>query len=80
MSTKFDVTYADGNVVQYRVRPKDILRIERESGGLSASIESSYKLAFYASGSEKKFDDWIEEIEDIMPVEEEVVEVDSPSS
>jgi hypothetical protein len=78
--TRFDVTYADGNVVQYRVRPKDILRIERESGGLSASIESSYKLAFYASGSEKKFDDWIEEIEDIMPVEEEVVEVDSPSS
>jgi hypothetical protein len=80
MATKFDVQYADGNVVQYRVRPKDILRIERESGGLSASIESSYKLAFYASGSEKKFDDWIEEIEDIMPVEEEVVEVDSPSS
>ena len=80
MATKFDVTYADGNVVQYRVRPKDILRIERESGGLSASIESSYKLAFYASGSEKKFDDWIEEIEDIMPVEEEVDEVDSPTS
>jgi len=80
MSTKFDVTYADGNVVQYRVRPKDILRIERESGGLSASIESSYKLAFYASGSEKKFDDWIEEIEDIMPVEEAVEETDSPSS
>ena len=80
MATKFDVVYGDGNVVQYRVRPKDILRIERESGGLSASIESSYKLAFYASGSEKKFDDWIEEIEDIMPVEEEVVEVDSPSS
>ena len=80
MATKFDVTYADGNVVQYRVRPKDILRIERESGGLSASIESSYKLAFYASGSEKKFDDWIEEIEDIMPVEEVVEETDSPSS
>ena len=78
--TRFDVTYADGNVVQYRVRPKDILRIERESGGLSASIESSYKLAFYASGSEKKFDDWIEEIEDIMPVEEVVEETDSPSS
>ena len=80
MSTKFDVQYTDGNVVQYRVRPKDILRIERESGGLTASIESSYKLAFYASGSDKKFDEWIEEIEDISPVEEEAVEVDSPSS
>ncbi len=80
MATKFDVVYGDGNVVQYRVRPKDILRIERESGGLSASIESSYKLAFYASGSEKKFDDWIEEIEDIMPVEEAVEADEAPSS
>jgi hypothetical protein len=80
MATRFNVEYADGNVVEYKVRPRDILKIERESGGLSASIESSYKLAFYASGSEKKFEDWIEDIEDIQPVEDESAADSAPSS
>ena len=37
MSTKFDITI-DGKMETFTVKPKHILKIERESGGISANI------------------------------------------
>lgn len=80
MSTKFDVIYTDGTEDTYTVRPVHILKVERSKGGLTASIESSYMLAFLASGSTAKFDDWIETVEDIVPVEQDVPLVDGETT
>lgn len=69
MATQFSVKYDDiDDVVVYTVKPKHILKVERESGGLQASIEASYMLAWMASGSDVTFDEWLDTVEDITPL------------
>jgi hypothetical protein len=70
MATQFTVQYEDGAKKTYTVKPKHILKVEREGGGLSASIESSYKLAWLSSNTEKTFDEWLEIVDDIEPVDD----------
>ena len=70
MATRFKVM-ADGEETVYTVKPKHILKIERESGGLEANIESSYKLAYLATGSELSFDDWLDGVDDLEPMDED---------
>ena len=70
MATRFIVT-ENGEDTVYTVKPKHILKIERESGGLEANIESSYKLAYLATGSELSFDDWLDGVDDIEPMDED---------
>ena len=71
MATKFNVAFEDGRVEEYTVKPKHILRVEREAGGLEASIESSYKLAWLSSGAKESFEKWLDTVDDIAPVEDE---------
>lgn len=77
MATKFRVTEG-GKETVFSVRPKHILKIERESGGLEASIEASYKLAWLASDSDLSFEDWLENVDDIEPIDED--DQDLPTS
>jgi hypothetical protein len=78
-TTKFTVVFEDGTSEIFKVRPKDILRIERESGGLSASVESSYKLAWMASGTKDGFEEWLDTVEDIEPVDEDTTPESNPT-
>lgn len=71
MATEFKITKADGSEEILRVKPKHILQVEKKFGGLSATVESSYTLAWLASGSSEKFDAWLDEVDDIEPVGEE---------
>lgn len=70
MATKFKVYY-EGNpeAIVVTVKPKHILKIEKESGALAATAESTYKLAWYASGNPDTFETWLDGIEDIEPDE-----------
>lgn len=70
MATRFVVS-ENGEETVYTVKPKHILKIERESGGLEANIESSYKLAYLATGSDKSFDEWLDGVDDIEPMDED---------
>ena len=70
MATKFKVV-SDGTETVYSVKPKHILKVEREGGGLEATIESSYKLAWLAADSGKSFDEWLEDVDDIEPLDED---------
>ncbi len=70
MATRFMVLQ-NGEETVYTVKPKHILKIERESGGLEANIESSYKLAFLATGSELSFEEWLDGVDDIEPMDED---------
>jgi hypothetical protein len=80
MATKFSVLYEGSDEpVIVRVKPRDVLRIERESGSIEATVEASYRLAYFASNSDKSFDDWIDSVEDIEPVDEGAKD-DAPSS
>ncbi|MFZ9392580.1 MAG: hypothetical protein ACO28P_01370 [Ilumatobacteraceae bacterium] len=80
MATKFSVTYADSDEpVIVSVKPRDILRIERESGSIEATVEASFKLAYYASGSKASFDEWLEGVDDIEPVEQPGAESANPT-
>ena len=70
MATKFNVIKGDEETV-YSVKPKHILKVEREGGGLEATIESSYKLAWLAADSGKSFDEWLDGVDDIEPLDED---------
>lgn len=77
MATKFVVTYDGGDAHTYTVKPKHILKVEREGGSLEANIESSYRLAWLSSGSADAFEEWLETVEDIAPEGVEVAEDDA---
>ena len=70
MATKFKVVKGDEETV-YSVKPKHILKVEREGGSLEATIESSYKLAWLAADSGKSFDEWLDDVDDIEPLDED---------
>ena len=74
MATKFKVIKGDEETV-YSVKPKHILKVEREGGGLEATIESSYKLAWLAADSGKSFDEWLDDVDDIEPLDEDGAEL-----
>ena len=78
MATKFDITI-DGKMETFTVKPKHILSIERESGGISANIESSYKLAYLATESKLSFEDWLDGVDDIEAVDQEEVAEEADS-
>lgn len=74
---KFAVKYEDGTDAVYPVKPKHLLKAER-SGGVEANVESSFRLAWLASGADESFEDWLEGVEEIAPAEE--VEADLPTN
>ena len=77
MATQFKITVEDKEEV-YTVKPKHVLKIERESGGITANIESSYTLAWLATESKLSFDDWIDTVDDIEAIDtDEDAEVDA---
>ncbi len=73
MATKFSVVYDNGTTEIYMVKPKHILKIERDKGGLDASLEASYSLAWLAAATGLGFDEWLDTVEDIAPVDQEEV-------
>jgi hypothetical protein len=72
MATQFKVTIGE-DTTTYTVKPKHILKSER-LGKADKPVESTYHLAWYASGSELSFEDWmdiVDEIEPILPDDED---------
>ena len=65
-STKFKVTIGE-DTVEYTVKPKHILKSER-LGSSEAPVESTYHLAWYASGTALPFEEWIELVDEIEPI------------
>ena len=66
---KFTVAYEGGEEETYAVRPKHLVLAER-NGGVEATVESSFKLAWLASGSKMDFDTWLDTVDEISPVDE----------
>ena len=75
---KFTVMYEGGEEVTYAVRPKHLVLAER-NGGVEATVESSFKLTWLASGSDLDFDSWLDLVEEIVPVDAEA-EPERPTS
>lgn len=73
MATKFTVAYEDGTTETYTVKPRHILAIEKSNKGkgMDSTIESAYRMAYLASGSEDTFEAWIDTTADIEPVEDD---------
>ena len=78
MATIFKVDYEDGDTVEVRVKPRHILSVERTGGSLDATIEASYKLAWLAAQSDLSFEDWLDTVDDIEPIEVEGEEEERP--
>jgi hypothetical protein len=67
-STKFTIVIGDSTET-FTVRPRDILKSERESKNLQDSpIESTYRLAWYAAGAPATFDEWIDTVDELTPI------------
>lgn len=66
MSTKFTVTIGE-ETETYTVKPKHILKSERD-GKEDSPVEGTYRLAWYASGVALPFEEWIELVDDIVPI------------
>ena len=77
MATQFKITKS-GKEEIVTVKPKHVLRSEREGGIAEASVESTFRLAYFASGSTQDFDEWIEDVDDITPILDEDTEADIP--
>jgi hypothetical protein len=65
-TTKFTIVTGDTSET-FSVRPRDILRSEREAKDESP-VESTYRLAWYSSKSELPFEEWIDSVDDIIPI------------
>jgi hypothetical protein len=74
---KFAIKFEDGSDAVYAVKPKHLLKAER-TGGVEANVESSFRLAWLASGSDAEFEEWLDTVDEIAPAEEE--EPDLPTS
>jgi hypothetical protein len=66
MATKFKVTIGE-ETVTYTVKPKHILKSER-LGKDDSPVEGTYHLAWYASGTDLPFEEWIDSVDDIEPI------------
>ena len=78
MATRFKIELEDGTEMTVKVKPKHILKMER-AGNDAASAENTYMLAWYASGTDLSFDDWMDIVEEIDPILDETFEdVDVP--
>jgi hypothetical protein len=66
MATQFTIITGDTSET-FTVKPKHILRSERE-GKDESPVESTYRLAYYAAGAAVPFDEWIELVDDIVPI------------
>lgn len=77
MATRFKIEMEDGSELILKVKPKHILRAER-SGSSEASAESTYRLAWFASDSDLEFDEWMETVDDIVPLIDEEIDGDVP--
>lgn len=66
MATQFTIITGDTSET-FTVKPKHILKSERE-GKDESPVESTYRLAYYAAGATVPFDEWIELVDDIVPI------------
>lgn len=64
--TKFRIVKGDEETV-VALKPKHMLKIEREYKDLEP-IESTYHMAWMASGEDVDFDTWIDGVDDIIPI------------
>jgi hypothetical protein len=79
MATKFKITIGDSTEI-YTVKPKHVLRAERDFDEASP-VESTYQLAWLASGTEVPFEEWIDVVDDIDPIlDGEVVDEPGPTT
>jgi len=78
-----------GDAYEVSITPKVIVEVERQFAkpmtdlfGEGASFEALYwagwKASFLAGRSGKSFDDWLDDIENIEPVEEQRVPLETP--
>ncbi len=63
---RYAVTYDDGTVEEFKVKPRHLVRHENETKRDSDNlIAKSYKLAWMASGSQESFTAWLDVVDDV---------------
>lgn len=66
-TTKFTVNYENGDVAEYRVKPRHLVAWEDKVGDLSKveSLKDSFYLTYLAAGTAHSFDEWLELVDSI---------------
>lgn len=67
---KMQVTYDDGRVETYKVKPRHLIAYEDEFGEFSETARSAFTLAHLASDSDETFKEWLAEVDDITGIPE----------
>lgn len=63
---KFQITFDDGTVSEFKVKPRHLVQHEHETKKDGDNlITTSYKLAWMASGSEQPFREWLDTVDEI---------------
>jgi hypothetical protein len=63
---KYKVTYDDGTITEYKVKPRHLVQHEHETKkDVDDLITKSYKLAWMASESPETFKGWLGLVDDI---------------
>jgi hypothetical protein len=72
--TKFTIVRGEESTT-VAIKPRHILRIEREFNDASP-VETTYLMAWMASGTTTPFEEWMDDIDEIIPILPEDVEDD----
>lgn len=64
--TKFTIVRGDESTT-VSIKPRHILRIEREFNEASP-VETTYLMAWMASGTTQAFEEWMDDIDEIVPI------------
>ena len=81
MKLKLDITDADGIVDRVTVRPRTQVAYERHfKTRLDDTLgnEGLYWMAWHALGTNKKFDEWLDAVDSVDPVEDDAEVSDTP--
>ena len=70
---RVQVTYEDGEVAEYRVKPRHLLRFEEQfpSQKAAETVKGAYTLAHLASEASDPLKTWLGKVEDITTLRDE---------
>lgn len=79
MQTKFRIVMGDQETI-LKVKPKHIVLSERDGFGKEPSVESTYRMAWIASGTDLDFDEWLDLVDEIDPIFEDEADAVPPTT
>lgn len=68
MAREVTIKYEDGSAITVALKPRNLIAAERMLGKAidEHGVEATYMAAWNATGSSKRFDDWLEEVDELV--------------